>query len=287
MGAKHKLLLAGAWLLICAGCSALNDDHPLAVAEQCEICHALPPLDSTTTEMHHRHVVTEKKTCNQCHYGYSEDTGWTLVDSIHRNGRFDYDSTRCTICHTYRTCDSCHASPPFDQKKNPRAKRAHENHVTRQNFQCDTCHKGYDVKKHKFPEATHNNGKIDVVFDAFRKPGFERKEPFYKDSACYNLYCHGAFTLGGKPSVAIYDTEPQDSTKCSFCHNIDTLLNVGYPHSVAEHKPYFRTCLVCHDGFSLVPPTANPAKHHQQGVLHLISQTTCDITCHKTPHQPY
>lgn len=221
---------------------------------------------------------------------------WTL-DSLHRDGRpeLDLDDRQCHLCHDYQFCDECHQTPPNDVS-NPESQRVHNVHVTRQGFKCDMCHKDYDVENKRFPVTIqrigsrnvlvtlHDNGDTDVVFNVLKKPGYAI-EPTYNITAstCNNLYCHGAMTIGGKPSVAITDIMPQDSTKCSFCHDINTLLLNGPTHQREKHVPLFPDCLNCHPGFRLSTLATDEAKH-RNGVLNRLSGAECDAACHSTPH---
>lgn len=132
-------------------------------------------------------------------------------------------------------------------------------------------------------ETTHHNGVKDVIFNVKKKPG--RTEVAFYDSAaktCNNLYCHGATTLGGKPSVAINEVMPQDSTRCGFCHNLNVLLTQGPVHSVGSHAVLFSDCLNCHPEFRLKTFAANSSTHRNV-VLDTIPCTKCD-ECHSYPH---
>ncbi|MBN1307016.1 MAG: hypothetical protein JXA18_03805 [Chitinispirillaceae bacterium] len=319
MALRHSLPLFGAWLLtLYFGCSELREDHPQAVVERCEVCHDMPPNDSGIgMETHFNHVIDSNMgrnlKCWQCHLNcdlviqiannpldstatakYDTVMVWAL-DSLHRDNASELDSNdyQCRLCHDYQECDECHQSPP-NNISFPISQRVHKVHVTQQGFGCDTCHSGYDPANKKLPitfnrvgirnvpSTLHDNGDTNVIFDVKKKPGHP-VEPTYDPvgKTCNNLYCHGAMTWGGKPSVAIPDLMPQDSNQCSFCHNIDSLRAIGPNHRLEAHAPLFPDCLNCHPGFRLNTRATDEAKH-RNGVLDIISRAKCD-SCHTTP----
>ena len=324
MTLRHSLPLFGVWsLIVYFGCSELREDHPQAVMERCEVCHDLPPQDSgSRMEIHFNHVINKSigrnLKCWQCHLNCDpfikptiktldsvDKTSFDTImdtmmvwahDSLHRDGKHEVDihDRQCQLCHDYQYCDECHQSPPNDAS-NPLSQRVHNVHVTRQEFRCDTCHKGYDAQDKRVPitfqrvgiwnrpMTTHDNGDTNIIFNARKKSGYPI-EPTYDitSKTCENLYCHGAMTLGGKSRVMITDQMPQDSTKCGFCHNIDTLRLRGTTHIKGEHPSLFPDCLNCHPGFKLSTRATDKTKH-RNGVLDTISGAECDA-CHTTPH---
>jgi len=278
----HRLLMVAGLLLALVGCSEVSTNHPVPLDEKCEVCHGMPPEDLLTTSYHSKHVTELGLGCNRCHYGYDTIHGWKLSE-LHRNGDLNYDTSRCARCHDYNDCDRCHWSPPKDTE---RQRRAHDPHMNKYDITCNTCHKGYDLKTRDFPEDLHENDRLDIIFDTKMKPGFEGIFPQSYDSAsgtCYNLYCHGAVTIGGKSSVALTDQMATDTAKCSFCHNTTALLNEVTIHSKPAHLEYFKDCLNCHPGFSLSIMSTDSTTH-RDGPLNVISDSTCNTKCHSTPH---
>ena len=319
MALRRNLLLFGVWvLLMYTACSEVATNHPQAVEERCGVCHDLPPQDSSTElQIHFNHVIDvnmeRNLQCWQCHLNCDtimirstiktvndlqeviKDTTypvlvWTL-DSLHRNGKFDLDSNskQCHLCHDYQYCDDCHQVPPNDPV-DPISQRIHNVHATLQGMGCDSCHAGYDPIKKVFPvvkkngtlETTHDDGDTNVIFDIMKKAGYP--DPFFNASnkTCNYVYCHGAWVIGGKKSIAITDREPTDSTKCSFCHNLDSLRANGPTHSVPAMADLFPECLNCHEGYRLKTLATNELTH-RNGKVDTIPCVKCD-ECHSYPH---
>lgn len=288
---RRSLLLIGACLLVYVGCSEQAKDPPNVVADRCGLCHAdIPPRDSATAELiHYRHFqYTERsKQCYKCHLNYDSISGWKL-DSLHRNGRrepsTDTTQMQCKLCHDYRDCWGCHTSPFTDEIANPAATKIHRSHVIDYlSFKCDSCHKGYDLDEGEVP-VKHDNGTIEVNFGAGNQGLIARYSA--QDTACYNLYCHGATTIGGKQSVRINDKMSHtDSTRCSFCHSIDSLRLHG-THAEGEHvkNKVFNDCENCHTLYS-VKQLATDTLKHRNGHIDHISQERCD-QCHGVKTEP-
>jgi len=154
-------------------------------------------------------------------------------------------------------------------------------HVTQQKMACNDCHKGYDIDKRTFPRETHDNGRADVIFDVRGKDGFP-VQPVFSNDSCYNLYCHGANTNGGKPAVAVNDTELQGAERCGFCHDLEGLYKLTSDHSVEGHdQTLFMDCLNCHKGFSANLQTTDETIH-RDGKIDTIPLDQCNF-CHEVP----
>ena len=293
---RRSILMIGTCLLMYTGCSQRQVDDspkpmsPNIVADRCEMCHAdIPPRDSATPEMiHYRHFkYTERsKRCDKCHLNYDTITGWTL-DTLHSDGihepSFDTNQVQCKACHDYRDCWRCHSSPYTDPDK-PDAAKIHRSHVVEHlDFKCDSCHKGYDLDNGIVP-VKHDNGIVEVNFHVNNQGMIARYDAPTK--TCRNLYCHGAAIIGGKQSVGINDKFSRtDSTRCSFCHNIDTLRVRAEFHSKPEHirKKIFDDCQNCHVGYS-VKLLATDSTTHMNGTIERIPPEKCN-ECHDADHQ--
>ena len=288
MRTETGLLMTG-WgiLMIAAGCSQLQNDLPATVealnTEVCETCHPLRPQ----TENHYIHMYADSMEkplplkCQDCHRGFIDSIGW-VEPSFHRNGRIDTSDAECEYCHNYRmTCNDatfCHSSPPA---ANETEVKVHK-HVTEQDMKCNVCHDGYDLEEKIIPRDMHDNGQIDVVFNVPQKTG-RPTIPVFDNGSCYNLYCHGAVTPGGKQVVSISDVEPTGPQKCDFCHNTDMLYLLVEGHHVEGHAPAnFKDCLTCHPGFSYNLQTEDKAKHRND-TLDITSKAECNANCHKVP----
>ena len=282
MGRRLFTIIAAAcWLILSAGCSQLTENPPQPFDEKCDACHELPPSDSV-----HLHVSAPPEgmpafTCDKCHNGYNTDKGWTKLEK-HRNGIIDTMTTECDFCHDYHDCNDCHDAPPKDGQINiegEKSARIHKIHDTSHIyiadsspdstvwFTCNQCHAGYELDNINLPRETHDNGVIDVNFDIYRKPQYSGPgyTPIFRNDSCINIYCHAATTKGGKPGVAITDVMPTDSTKCSFCHNLEQLRTLGQTHQT-KNVSVFLDCLSCHDGFS-AKIMASVDSLHWNGIL--------------------
>jgi hypothetical protein len=285
------LLASCTGMLLMFGCSELQDKQPTMVQalerEACETCHAMPPQD----EIHYEHVIdatVDDSTlevllplkCRDCHKGYDDNLGW--VDAtMHRNGISDTLAEQCDYCHLVRwDCTFCHATPPV---VTPQQQKAHR-HYTEDSIACGVCHKGYDLDKKIAPRATHNNGTINVIFDAPQKIG-KPTAPTYQDGACYNLYCHGAVTPGGKQVVALTDVQQSGKLQCDFCHATTQLYQQVPVHAEHDRAGVYDDCLNCHSDFSYNDTLADSKTHFNGKIDTLI--TKC-LPCHDPvpPLQP-
>ncbi|MBN1760358.1 MAG: hypothetical protein JW863_18665 [Chitinispirillaceae bacterium] len=288
MMVRRTVVLFAAWsTLVMIGCSELRNDLPATVqsieTEECETCHSLLPK----TESHYEHIIDTATLdsigrillplkCKECHLGYDDDSGW-VVDSMHRNGIVDIRESECDYCHAYRRdCGWCHALPPMDTDRQRKVHR----HVSEQHYNCGVCHKGYDAEMLIAPVATHDNGTIDVSFDNAPQKYGVPTAPYYSNDSCYNLYCHGAVTAGGKPAVAVTDVEPTGKEQCNFCHNITQLQALVYDHSLPDHQNLYEDCLNCHKNFSYNLQTVDDSTHFN-GVID-TSKVSCN-ECHNVP----
>ena len=290
-----QLFTAGICLLMPLSCSEINPDNPLSDPEgnrlvKCESCHQLPQQDF----IHFYHVLDTPTgrllSCDQCHAGYDTAAGWMLSDEWHRNGYVGLDEAKCDLCHDYQDCQYCHDSPPIEwggdlKPARPEVIKVHRIHSVQQEIACGSCHRGYDLDNRIFPADIHDDGNFDVDFSIPVKPGVY--PPYYMNYTCFNVYCHGAGTSGGDTIVMISDAKPQDSTQCSFCHNVETLrtdtLNTP-THVKPEHQAQgiFDDCLNCHRGFS-VEDFATVDSLHYNGRIDTISAANCN-ECHSEPH---
>ena len=287
MRRKTGLLAAGWSILMMVGCSSLKEELPTTVDKlntaECETCHSLQPQ----TEVHFEHILDTatldtgyKKLlpldCDGCHKGYDEELGWT-DESKHRNGIIDTSTGECDYCHLVRRdCGWCHAIPP-DQTD--RQRKVHR-HVTEQNYTCDVCHPGYDYASRIAPPATHNNGTINVRFDGAPKKAGSPAVPSYDNGVCYNLYCHGAATPGGKQSVAIDAVKPTGIQQCDFCHNVAQLWATVPDHNKSGHAELDPNCVICHENFSYTTGSQTiDTSLHLNGVID-TSMALCRV-CHE------
>ena len=276
-------------MLLSVGCSTLQNDLPSTVQSldtaACETCHPLLPQ----TEAHFEHVIDTESTdisvqkllplrCRECHRGYDDTLGWK-EPSLHLNGRIDTLGEECTYCHEYlKDCGWCHALPPLGEGKQQKVHK----HVTERNFPCDICHKGYDNVNRTAPRATHGNGRVDVVFrtDTLQKKGAPTTPHFSGDS-CYNLYCHGALTPGGRNAVAIDDVQLTGPQECDFCHNTGQLQLAKEDHYREGHAELYHDCLNCHKNFSYTLQLAVDSLHFN-GIIDTSRADMCNA-CHYPP----
>jgi predicted CxxxxCH...CXXCH cytochrome family protein len=279
----RMLFFAGIVALLGAGCSQTPKTPPSVMGERCELCHAsMPPADSATELMvHYRHFDwTKNNRCDVCHLNYDTVSGWNH-DSKHMDGMLepsaDTSQEQCRECHTYRECWSCHGAPPEESDTD---RIIHSRHVDSLGYSCDSCHRGYDFGSRKVPPH-HNNDIVEVKFG--NNQWGDRA--WYDRAAltCYNVYCHGATLPGGRKSVRIGDNLPSDSTRCSFCHPIDSLRRKGTTHSVEAHikGDIFENCQNCHAGYQISGQGLVDPVRHLNGKIDHISQAQCDM-CHGT-----
>jgi predicted CxxxxCH...CXXCH cytochrome family protein len=266
MSTVKMVLIAGLSTLIMVfwGCSTLEKDFIPTVRsvenEACGSCHLLRQ-ENKDHFVHMYDTAMEPPLpmgCRDCHKGYDDSLGW-IDASFHRNGLIDTCQADCDYCHTYRgNCFGCHNFPPDTTARLVKIHR----HYTLQNMKCGDCHKGYDYDKKIAPKELHDNGRVDVVFDVLQKPGFSAT-PYFSNDSCYNLYCHGAATKGGKPAVAVNDTKPQGAPdQCNFCHDLDGLYQLTEAHMEGGlSRVDFQDCLICHAGFSANLPATVDSLH--------------------------
>ena len=255
---KHLIsyLLFTAVVLGIVGCSELQSGMSQDPTVRCETCHEMPK----NNEVHVYHLdylkVERNDTlnCDACHKAYSPQYGWMLDDAWHRNGIIDTVPGECDYCHEFFTdCESCHGSPPVDPMwDEPMTIKMHTVHGIQQGMQCNECHAGYSLNPKRAPRTTHDDGETTLVFNTYVAPGSVPPSWTKATKTCNNLYCHGATLAGGKASVAVTDAKPQDSTQCSFCHDLAGLRQNVYEHSLipeTDQRNYI-ACLNCHPGFS-------------------------------------
>ncbi len=281
------LLATGTGMLLLFGCSELQDKQPIMVKalerDACETCHAMSPQD----EIHYEHVIdttVDDSTlevllplkCQDCHKGYDDNLGW--VDAtMHRNGIMDTLADQCDYCHDVRwDCTWCHKTPP---DATPQLQKVHR-HYTEDSIACGVCHKGYDLDKKIAPRATHNDGKVNVMFDAPQKTG-KSTAPYYLDGTCYNLYCHGAVTIGGRQQVALTESQQTGPPQCDFCHATSTLHEFVPDHEEHGREDIFDDCFNCHADFSYNDTLADFQKHFDGDI---DTSTAKCRSCHPIPH---
>ena len=254
---QFSYILFAAVVLGTIGCSELEPGMSQDPTVKCETCHEMPKKN----KVHVLHLdylkfrTHDTLDCDACHKAYDPQTGWTMDDSWHRNGIIDTVPGECDYCHDFFTdCENCHFSPPRDVDWDPPLSvKMHNVHTVQQSFLCDECHAGYSLDPKRAPRELHSNGDTTILFNTYVPPGAQ--PPFWDRATktCYNLYCHGATLVGGKTFVKETDTKPQDSTQCSFCHDLTVLRDSVLEHSQIppQDQRNFMACFNCHpDGFS-------------------------------------
>lgn len=246
------------------GCSELQPGMPQDPVAKCEACHEMPERN----KVHARHLelAEEKYTCDACHKAYDTLTGWNVNDTWHRNGMIDTVPGECDYCHEYfEDCNDCHFSPPqMSPPESAISVRMHKVHGITDESNCGECHKGYSLHPKSVVRATHDDGETTLMFNTYVAPGAAQPSWNLNTKTCYNLYCHGASIVGGKPSVTVNDVKPQDSTQCSFCHDLATLRSQVPDHSRVpeDQESNFMACFNCHaDKFSATVFTVDENLH--------------------------
>lgn len=289
---RRALFITAALLPVYFGCSQQAGNPPQSmppdiVAERCEVCHTdVPPRDSATELLiHYRHFkyTTRAKRCDVCHLNYDTLTGWHHGPE-HRDGMFEPSTDTaqkvCKACHDYRDCWRCHNSPDTEEY-HPAARRVHSVHYDTLQYACDSCHKGYDPFSSIAPPH-HDNGTVEVKFGI----GLQGMGARYDsaDSTCYNIYCHGMGIVGGKQAIRYSERmNRSDSTRCSFCHDIEKLRTLGETHRKQGHVELFNGCQNCHPGYS-VHSMATMDSTHMNGVVDHFPPEKCN-ECHDAEHQ--
>jgi hypothetical protein len=265
-------LLAAGVALTGAGCGKLQEGMPQDPVAKCDACHEIPERN----EVHVRHLelAEGKYNCDACHKAYDTLTGWNMDNSWHRNGMIDTVPGECDYCHDYFwDCEECHYTPPHDSMwDNPIEVKIHKVHGAQDKDNCDQCHKGFGLEPKRVVRAIHDNGNRDLIFNTYVAPGGpqpyseEIEDPTSGEVVnviCYNLYCHGASIVGGKQSVSANDSKPQDSTQCSFCHDLATLrATTNHQRVPSDQESNFLACFNCHaDKFSAAVFTVDEDLH--------------------------
>lgn len=119
-----------------------------------------------------------------------EPRGDDLVD--------DGDGDRCGNCHeppddeVHKSCHRCHGFPVLTG--------AHRVHVEGGDFgremTCDTCH----VVPLDWFDKGHLNAIVEISFPDRLPVKNGEQDPTWEDNRCWNLYCHGGSSSGGRGS---------------------------------------------------------------------------------------
>jgi predicted CxxxxCH...CXXCH cytochrome family protein len=194
-----------------------------------------------------------------------------------------------TLCHATPTCGSCHGIPPAGTIS-PDVAGKHAVHSSLATaLICASCHSGAGTGT-----AKHQDGTVDVAFDALYNAKSGAGSFNATASTCSNVSCHGGQTtpswLTGTINV---------NTQCTACHASGNAVgtpqyNSYYSGEHPKHSSY--GCTECHDTTKLASVHFNDLNttamtQAYQTLLNTLNYTgtgggtgTCTVTCHSENH---
>jgi predicted CxxxxCH...CXXCH cytochrome family protein len=240
------LLFIGLLIIYLNQCSKLKKELPVEPPGNETELHETGWLDTLSTNFHGKYIRAHNwdlESCKKCHG--KDYAGGSSNSSCNTSGCHPGTPEACTTCHGGALNQT--GAPPKDIDNhytanfkgvgvhtalvtNPRWSRA---------FDCTECH----LKPAKLKDPGHIDSDLpaEIVFGELAK--LDNLSPAWKDSTCFNVYCHGASLSGGTLTNLIW-TQP-GSMNCNTCHGIAP--NTGAHEKHVENLQ--NDCNVCHDGY--------------------------------------